>query len=268
MWRARLPDPVQVKLLKAARERFDLRPLAIHMNYLINLASVDPVIRPKSIEAFRGELDRAVAIGAEYLVLHPGNHKGQPIEKGIAAFVLGLSIAAQGFRARGLTVLLENTAGSGASIGSRLEELHAIRELACHLTELKIGYCLDTCHLLAAGFNVATTAGLGATIRRIEETIGLAHIHLIHANDSKTPLGSRVDRHAQIGAGHIGMEGFRRILRHPKLRKKPFILETPVDHPGDDQRDLDTLKLLATAGTMEFSSRLCPKSRTTTTRSN
>ncbi len=268
MWRARLPDPVQVKLLQAARERFDLRPLAIHVNYLINLASLDPVIRPKSIEAFRGELDRAAVIGAEYLVLHPGNYKGRSVEEGIAAFVLGLKEAAEGFDGRSVTVLLENTAGSGASLGSRLEELHSIRELAGELTELPLGYCLDTCHLLAAGFNVATAAGLGATIGQIEKTLGLAHVHLIHANDSKTPLGSHVDRHAHIGAGHIGLEGFRRILRHPKLRKKPFILETPIDNPGDDRRNLDMLKLLATAATMEFSSRLCPKSRTTTTRSN
>lgn len=178
MWRARLPDSVQVKLLKAARGRFGLHPLAIHVNYLINLASLDPVIRPKSIEAFRGELDRAAAIGAEYLVLHPGNYKGRSVEEGIAAFVLGLKEAAEGFHAHGLTVLLENTAGSGASLGSRLEELRSIRELAGELTELPIGYCLDTCHLLAAGFNVATAAGLGATIGRIEKTIGLANVHL------------------------------------------------------------------------------------------
>ena len=255
--------------MKAARERFDLHPLTIHVNYLINLASLDPVIRPKSIEAFRGELNRAAAIGAEYLVLHPGNYKGRSVDEGIAAFALGIQEAAKGFDARGLTVLLENTAGSGASLGSRLKELQSIRGLTVELTELPIGDCLDTCHLLAAGFNVATAAGLGATVRCIDETIGLDHVHLIHANDSKTPLGSRVDRHAHIGAGHIGLEGFRRILRHPKLRNKPFILETPVDKPGDDRRNLDALKLLATAATMEFcASRLCPKSRTTTTRSN
>jgi len=268
MWRARLPDPAQVKLLQAARERFDLYPLAIHVNYLINLASVDPVVRPKSIEAFRGELDRAAAIGAEYLVLHPGNYKGRSVEEGIAAFVLGLEEAAQGFHAPGLTVLLENTAGSGASLGSRFEELRAIRDRAGELTHLPIGYCLDTCHLLAAGFNIATAAGLRATVVHIENTIGLEHVHLFHANDSKTKLGSRVDRHAHIGAGHIGMEGFRRILRHPKLRHKPFVLETPIDKPGDDRRNLQTLKALATAATMETISRLCPKSRTTTTRSN
>jgi len=246
MWRARTPDAGQVKLLKAARERFDLHPLAIHVNYLINLASADPLIRAKSIAAFRGELERAAVIGAEYLVLHPGNYKGRSVEEGIAAFALGLKEAADGFHSSQVMVLLENTAGSGASLGSRLEELQSIRELARDLTTLEIGYCLDTCHLLAAGFNIATAAGLRATMRSIQQSIGLTNVHLIHANDSKTRLGSRVDRHAHIGAGHIGLEGFRRILSHPKLRPKPFILETPVDKPDDDRRNLEALKTLAT----------------------
>jgi len=249
MWRARTPDPEQVKLFQAARKKFDLHPLAIHVNYLINLASVDETIRAKSIAAFRGELERAAVIGAEYLVLHPGSYKGQSVEEGITNFVLGLREAAAGFhvtsRKAPVTVLLENTAGSGQSMGSRLEELQSIRELARDLTELPIGYCLDTCHLLAAGFEVSTPAGLRSTIRAIEQSIGLTNVHLFHANDSKTPLGSRVDRHAHIGAGHIGLEAFRRILTHPKLRRKPFILETPIDQPGDDRKNLNTLKSLA-----------------------
>jgi deoxyribonuclease-4 len=245
MWRARVPDPVQVKLFKAARERFDLRPLAIHANYLINLASLDPTVRANSIAAFRGELERAIAIGAEYLVVHPGSSKGQSVEDSMAAVALGLKQAAEKLRISGLTILLENTAGSGACLGSRLEELRSIREAALELTDLPVGYCLDTCHLLAAGFDIASEAGLRSTILAIQRSIGLAHVHLIHANDSKTPRGSRVDRHAHIGAGHIGPEGFRRILTHPQLRRKPFILETPIDHPGDDRRNLETLKRLA-----------------------
>jgi deoxyribonuclease-4 len=245
MWRASTPDPAHVKLFKAARERFDLRPLAIHVNYLINLASLDPTVRVKSIAAFRGELERAAAIGAEYLVLHPGSYRGHAVEEGIAAFAMGLKEAAGNLPVSRLTVLLENTAGAGASLGSRLEELQSMRELAGELTELPVGFCLDTCHLLAAGFDIATAAGLRETIGAIERSIGLAHVHLIHANDSKTARGSRVDRHAHIGAGHIGLEGFRRILRHPKLRRKPFILETPIDEPGDDRRNMETLKKLA-----------------------
>lgn len=187
MWRARTPDPDQVRLLRAARERFDLNPLVIHVNYLVNLATLDPVIRAKSIEAFRGELERAEVIGAEYLVLHPGNYRGRSVEEGIASFVLGLRDAAAGRAHHRVTVLLENTAGSGASIGSRFEELQSIRELARDLTELPVGYCLDTCHLLAAGYDIRTAAGLRTIMRSAEELLGLSNVHVIHANDSKTP---------------------------------------------------------------------------------
>jgi deoxyribonuclease-4 len=203
------------------------------------------VIRPKSIECFRGELERAAAIGAEYLVLHPGSYRGSSIDEGIAAFVLGLRDAAERVRAPGVTVLLENTVGAGCHLGSRFEELRSMRDLARDLTGLPIGYCLDTCHLLAAGFNIATAAGLRDTIRAVEKTLELSNVHVIHTNDSKAPLGSRIDRHANIGEGHIGLDGFRRILQHPKLRRKPFILETPVDEPGDDRKNLDTLKALS-----------------------
>lgn len=246
MWRASRPDPQQVRLLAVARDRYDLHPLVIHVNYLINLASLDPVIRAKSIDAFRGELERAHAIGAEYLVLHPGSYKGASIEQGIAAFVLGIRDAAQDLPVHQVTVLLENTAGAGSHLGSRFEELKSMRDLARELTDLTIGYCLDTCHLLAAGFDIATQAGLRDTLRGAETLLGLANVHVIHANDSKFPRASRVDRHANIGEGHIGADAFRRILTHPKLRRKPFILETPVDREGDDRRNLDMLKVLAT----------------------
>jgi deoxyribonuclease-4 len=245
MWRSRPADARQVHLLRAVRERHDLHPLVIHVNYLVNLASSDPLIRSRSIECFRAELERAAAIGAEYLVLHPGSYRGCSVEEGIAAFALGLRDAANGLRAPGLTVLIENTVGAGCHLGSRFEELQSIRELARDLTDLPVGYCLDTCHLLAAGFDVSGAAGLRDTVRKAEEILGLSNVHVIHANDSKAPLGSRIDRHAGIGRGHIGLAGFRRILRHPKLRRKPFILETPIETAGDDRRNLDTLKQLA-----------------------
>ena len=245
MWKARAPDREQVRLLRRARERFDLHPLAIHVNYLINLASIDPVIRTKSIAGFRGELERAAEIGAEYLVLHPGSYRGRSVEEGIASFSTALREAAHGWRSRGVMLLLENSAGAGFHIGSRFEELQSIRELARDLTQLPIGYCLDTCHLLASGFEIRTAAGLRATIRNAEETLGLSNVHIIHTNDSKAPLGSRVDRHEHIGKGHIGLEAFRRILRHPHLRGKAFIMETPIERPGDDRRNLDRLRSLA-----------------------
>ena len=151
-----------VTLLRKAREQFDLRPLVIHVNYLVNLAALDPLIRAKSISAFRGELERAAVIGAEYLVVHPGSYRGQTLEQGIEAFVAGLKEASEGLAGSSVTVLIENTVGCGAQIGCRFEELNAIRERARSLVDLPVGYCLDTCHLLASGYNIAVEKGLAA----------------------------------------------------------------------------------------------------------
>ena len=144
MWRASSPGQDEIRSLRRARERLDLYPMAIHVNYLVNLASADPTIRARSIDCFRGELERAVAIGAEYLVLHPGSYKGQSVEQGIAAFVTGLRDASRALASRDVTVLLENTVGCGAQIGGRFEELSAIRrgagELMEHADRLLSGY--------------------------------------------------------------------------------------------------------------------------------
>jgi deoxyribonuclease-4 len=247
MWRASTPDPADARRLCAARERLDLTPLVIHTNYLVNLASLDPDIRAKSVTSFRGELDRAKAIGADYLVLHPGNYKGQSLEQGLAAFALGLAEAGSGFSAPGLTVLLENTVGSGNQIGQRFEELRMIRDLATRETDLPIAYCLDTCHLFAAGFDIADGAGLEETVAAADRILGLDLVKVIHANDSKGGLGSHLDRHENIGKGQIGEAGFGRILTHAKLREQPFILETPVDDDEAARRDIDALKRLSTA---------------------
>jgi deoxyribonuclease-4 len=245
MWRARPPDAIQVRRLCAARERFDLYPLVIHVNYLVNLASLDPVIRPRSIAAFRGELERAAAIGAEFLVVHPGSFRGGTPEQGIEALASGVADAARGLDLRGLTVLLENTAGAGCHLGSRFEELRYARMLAEERAGVPVGFCLDTCHLLASGFDIASARGLSAMLTQAGAVLGLDNVRVMHANDSKCPLGSNVDRHANIGEGHIGRTAFHRILCHPKLRSKPFILETPVDEEGDDFRNIQTLKALA-----------------------
>lgn len=247
MWRAGTPKPEDVKRLRAARDRFDLTPLVIHVNYLANLASIDPEIRAKSVASFRGELERAAIIGAEYLVLHPGSYKGQTVEQGIESFVSGLAEAANGSNAGGVTVLLENTVGAGNQIGQRFEELRRIRDLAAGETELPIGYCFDTCHLFAAGFDVATQSGLDATLEAAERVLGMDLVQVIHTNDSKGALGSHLDRHENIGAGKIGEAGFRRILAHPALRDKPFILETPMEDDEAARRDLDALKRLSQA---------------------
>ncbi len=247
MWRASKPDTAAIALLRKARERLDVSPLVIHTNYLVNLASLDPDIRAKSVVSFRGELDRAKALSADYLVLHPGNFKGQTLEQGLAAFALGLAECATGFSAPALTVLLENTVGSGHQIGRRFEELRMIRDLAARETDLNIAYCLDTCHLFAAGFNIADPAGLAETVTAADRILGLDQVKVIHANDSKGALGSHLDRHENIGKGHIGETGFARILTHPKLREKPFILETPVESDEDAIRDIEALKRLSLA---------------------
>jgi len=255
-WKASVPTPSAIKLLQRVRDQHDLTPLVIHDNYLINLASAHEGVRALSIEAFRGELARAIAIGAEYLVAHPGNYKGQTIEQGIFHFIEGVSAAANGLECGKLMLLLENTVGAGAQLGSRFEELHVIREYASKMTDLPIGFCLDTCHLLASGYDVANEAGLKETVAEVDRILGLDHVKVMHANDSKGALGSHMDRHENIGEGYIGLDGFRRILTHPRLRSKAFILETPVEKDGDDRRNLDTLK------------ELCRKSRTTTTKSS
>jgi deoxyribonuclease IV len=264
MWRAVAPDAEDIRRFCSARKEFDLNPLAIHVNYLINLASLDPVIRPKSIAAFRGELERAAAIGAEFLVTHPGNYKASTPEEGMAAFALGLAEAAKDLDTGGVTVLLENTVGAGAQLGGRLAELRTMHDLAGQIRSIPVAYCLDTCHLLGSGLDIATAAGLEETAAHIESTLGFEDVRLIHANDSKGGLGSHLDRHANIGEGNIGVDGFRRILLHPAFRSKPFILETPVDEEGDDRRNMEMLKRLA----MPDEERKCRKRRTTLKRLN
>jgi deoxyribonuclease-4 len=197
---------------------------------------------------------RALAIGAEYLVAHPGSHGGQGPERGVRVLVESLRAALHGLKVKRLMLLFENTAGGGHQLGGRFEELRVIRDLASG--DAEIGFCLDTAHCLAAGYDLAGVRGLRDAVRQVDAILGLENVRVIHANDSKAPLGSRLDRHQHIGKGHIGREGFRRILAHSKLRNKPFILETPLDREGDDRRNLETLKSL------------CRKRPTTTSRSN
>lgn len=245
-WRAAPPQATSIVRLNELRKAHDLTPLVVHDNYLINLASPDPVIRQKSIQAYRAEVERALAIGAEYLVAHPGSYRGRTLEEGITAFVSGLAEATRGWKSRKLTLLIENTAGSGAAIGSRFEELAEIRRLARKARiGFPIGFCIDTCHALAAGYDVASAQGLKAVVAAMDNILGLDRIPVLHANDSKGAPGSRLDRHANIGEGHIGLAGFRHILHHPALRHKAFILETPVERDGDDRRNVETLRRLA-----------------------
>jgi len=254
MWRAADPDPNEIRKLKQARERFDLTPLVIHCNYLINLAATDPLIRASSIEAYRGEVRRALAIGADYLVVHPGSCGDKGADWGTAAVAESLRKALRGMKLGRLMLLIENTAGGGNLLGGCFEELRAIRDhVAAHAD---IGFCLDTAHCLASDYDVASPAGLRRTVLEASRILGIANVGVIHANDSKAPLASHRDRHEHIGEGYIGAQGFRRILANPTLRTKPFILETPQDREGDDRRNVETLKSL------------CRRKATITKRSN
>ncbi len=220
------------------RAELRLGPLVIHGNYLINLASPNPVLRTRSIQAFHQEIVRALALGADYLVIHPGSALGASVESSIAAVVYGIKQASRGLKFGDLRILLENTAGQGSSLGSRFEELKAILD-AC--PDLPLGVCIDTAHTFAAGWSIHTEEGLQVTLGDIDRTVGLDRVFVLHVNDSKTTLGSRVDRHQNIGKGQIGLKAFGRILNHPQLAKCAFILETPIDKPGDDKRNVAAL---------------------------
>lgn len=244
MWRGVMPANGEVQAFALARKLHDLHPLVIHDNYLINLPASDDVVRARSIMAFHGEVQRAVALSADYLVAHPGSWREQTVESAIARFADSLEQATANLDTSGVTLLLECTAGQGHALGHRLEELAELELAARGRTPLTIGYCLDTCHLYAAGYDVATEEGLERVLEEADRVIGLDRAPVIHMNDSKTPFGSRRDRHANIGHGSIGEAAFGRMLRNPKLAGKAFILETPDEDDGQ-ARDVNTLRRLA-----------------------
>jgi deoxyribonuclease IV len=239
-WRASKIDPAQARELDRLRQRYDLYPLAIHCNYLINLASSDPTIRARSLAGFRGELERGLAIGAEYLVLHPGSAKNGDRTRAVQNVIDGLGESARGLALDGLTILIENTAGQGQTLGCDLTEVAQL----VRGPNLPMGCCLDTAHSYAAGFDLSTAQGVAQWSAAVEAIIGWDAVRVIHTNDSRTPLGSHRDRHEHIGMGGIGHTGFRALVNHPKLRDKAFILETPIDKNGDDRRNLQAIRKL------------------------
>jgi deoxyribonuclease-4 len=245
MWRSAPLHPDGVAKLKEARARHDLWPMVIHGNYLVNMAAADSGVRNKSIQSFREEVTRALTLGADYLVIHPGSYRGQTLEKAIAVLASAIAKAVKSVPWNGLQLLLENTAGGGQSIGRDFTELAELRERIEKKASVPVGFCIDTAHCYEAGFDLSTAKGLRETTSRIEQTIGMDSVKVIHANDSRTPLGSRADRHEHIGRGGIGREGFRRISQHPKWRGKPFILETPHGEDGTHLRNVSALKTLS-----------------------
>ncbi len=242
-WRTLDPTPEGCERFRGARAKYGLAPVVIHDNYLINLASADAFIRERSIAAFRREIERAVALGADYLVAHPGSSKGGTVAQAIKTCVESLRQAAKGVKLNGLAVLIENTAGQGSAIGRTFEEVAEI--MAGVGPDLPLGACIDTAHSFEAGYPLHTPRGLTETVKKLDATVGLTKVRVIHANDSKTAFGSHADRHEHIGRGKIGAEAFGRIVRHPKLRSIPFICETPIDKPGDDRRNLRMMRRLA-----------------------
>jgi deoxyribonuclease-4 len=242
-WRTHDPSLEEYERFRQARQDYKLSPAVVHDNYLINLAAPDALNRERSIAAFRREIERAVGLGDEYLVTHPGSARGASPAAAIRASIESLKRAAQGMNLDGLTILIENTAGQGTALGRTFEEVAEILDGAAR--ELPVGACMDTAHTFEAGYPIHTPRGLSETLKQLDRTIGLERVKVIHANDSKTALGSRADRHQHIGRGQIGREAFRRIVRHPKLRSIPFICETPIDRPGDDRRNLRMMRRLA-----------------------
>ncbi len=252
MWQggwARIPD-VDAAAFRTRRDELQLGPLVIHANYLINLAAAQPMLRTRSIQAFHDEIVRAMALSADFLVVHPGARGTATTGQAIATIVESVKQATKGMPLGGLTILMENTAGMGSAVGSRLEE---IGEILAGLKGLPVGACLDTAHLFAAGYDIKSEPGLASAIGQIDGAIGLENVPVFHANDSKVALGGRVDRHAHIGKGKIGAAAFARFLQHPRLASsapeglagRAFLAETPIDDPGDDRRNVAALWELA-----------------------
>src|SRR5262252_7545492 len=252
MWQigpARIPD-ADAAAFRARRAELGLGPLVIHANYLINLAAQQPMLRTRSIQAFHDELVRGIQLGADFLVVHPGSRGEGTLQRAIATIIESVKQAARRIHLGHLRILIENTAGMGSTVGSTLEE---VGDLVAGLSELGVGACLDTAHLFAAGYDIATEKGLEQTIAQVDRTIGLDNVPVFHINDSKIPLGGKVDRHAHIGEGKIGATALGRILKHPRLSSMPpggvlgraFLLETPIDDPGDDRRNIAKIWELA-----------------------
>jgi len=244
-WKAAKLSADHCDQMKRLRDEYDCFPLAIHASYLINLSSQSEEVRRNSIAAFRGEVERGLALGAEYLVLHPGSWKGLTREQGLelAAASIETAIAGLEWQACDFRILLENTAGAEFSLGGSFDQ---VGELLARLAPVApVGVCLDTCHTHVAGYELVSPAGYEATIALAAAQMGLANIKLWHMNDAKAPIGSKLDRHEHIGEGTIGLEPFRRLLNDPRFEHCAFLAETPVDEEGDQERDLLALQSLA-----------------------
>jgi deoxyribonuclease-4 len=229
------------------RTKYDLKPLVIHSNYLINLASTTEQFLAKSVQAFRGELQRALNLCAEYLVLHPGSFRGASREEGLRRVAASIAVASRALdlAQAGLTVLIENTAGAEFSLGGSFEQVAEVLYLLRDV--VPVAACIDTCHVHVAGYDILTAPGMKKTLAELDSTVGLNNVRVWHCNDAKAERGSKLDRHQHIGKGTIGLEPFRRLLNDKRFSHCGFIAETPIDEPGDDRRNVETLKSLVAA---------------------
>src|SRR5271165_2604731 len=257
-WKPYELAPEQQSEMIRLRAKYDLRPLAIHANYLVNLAGGNPEFHAKSIAAFRGEVERALALQAEFLVLHPGSFRGGSREEGLQRVALAIEQAAEGLdlQAGNLRILIENTAGSEFSLGGNFEQVAELLYLLRNF--VPCGACIDTCHTHVAGYDLVSEDGYSGTLDQLERTIGLRNVYVWHCNDAKAERGSKLDRHQNIGKGTIGLKPFKRLLNDNRLADAAFIAETPIDEPLDDLMNVNVLKKLAGASVIprQKSSRL------------
>jgi len=244
-WKAAPVKPEDAEKMRALRAEHDIAPLTIHASYLINLCSQSDEVRKNATAAFRGEVERALALGAEFLVLHPGSYKGLTRDEGLRRAAESIEQAIDGlpWKDANFRILLENTAGAEFSLGGKLEQvaelLHTLQACA------PVAVCLDTCHVHVAGYEIMSEDDYITTMTLIEQTKGSEAVKVWHCNDAKAAMGSKLDRHEHIGDGTMGPEPFRRLLRDARFAHAAFIAETPVDEPGDILRNVSVLRTLA-----------------------
>ena len=245
MWRAAPVKPEDASKMHDLRAANDIGPVSIHASYLINLCSQTESVRVNGTAAFRGEVERALALGAEYLVLHPGSWKGLTREEGLrlASQSIERSIDGIPWQEKNFKILIENTAGAEFSLGGSLEQ---VAELVARLQACApVGVCLDTCHLHVAGYDIVTPEGYAETSALIGQTVGFDAVRVWHCNDARAARGSKLDRHQHIGEGTIGAAAFKHLLHDTRFSHAAFIAETPVDTPGDEARNVAMLRALA-----------------------
>jgi len=244
MWRAPKVDPMQAERMRDLRAKLDVGPLVIHTSYLVNVCSQSSEVREKSIAAFRGEIERALQLGAEYLVLHPGSWKGLTRDEGLnlAADSIQRAIDGLPWQETPFQILIENTAGAEFSLGGSFEQ---VAELVTRLkSHAPVAVCLDTCHTHVAGYDIVGAEGYSDTMKQVAATVTFDAVRVWHCNDAKAARGSKLDRHEHIGEGMMGLEPFRFVLNDPRFNHCAFIAETPVDEEGDEERNVAALKRL------------------------